>query len=594
MKQKLCCLLALAAAMLTCLCAAAKTNTHSARSWVVNPETGETQSQFAARTRWWRHARFGMFIHWGIYSVPAHGEWYFSNGLHKDPKTGKMVHWQVADYAKFAKQFDPVQFNAMQWMKVAKAAGMKYVVITAKHHDGFCMFHTNQTHYNVVQDTPWHHDPMKDLQAATQKEGLKLCFYYSFMDWHNPLYLPRRPWDIRPTTGASLNAYIQYVKAQLKELLTQYGPIGIIWFDGGWEHSAAQMHSLQIVKWIRSLQPNILINDRMGIPEDYATPEQHIPATGLGGRLWETCMTINNDWGYNKNDFDFKSPQTLIQNLCDIASKGGNYLLNVGPTAQGIIPQPEVDRLLAMGRWMKVNSQAIYGTKASPFAHLPAGMRVTRRGSVLYLMIFGQPHGPLSFDGLKTPVRSARCLLTGQNLAVSRTTRQQMPVTTIAPPKRFSSAVTVIKLQLAGRPVVENAPIAPSNSGVFTLAAGHAKLTGGLQLETEQGKKNIGFWTNSAASATWTVYAPAAGDYKVTMRYSCQPGAGGSVITLSGSSQSCGGLVNATAGWSDYHTLQMSGILRLKAGRQKLTLQAVTMPGPAVMNLRRIVLTAVR
>ena len=202
----------------------------------------ETPEQFQARTKWWREAKFGMFIHWGIYAVPADStdlqghkriaEWYFSN---------KQV--QVADYEKFASQFDPVQFDARQWVETAKNAGMKYVVITSKHHDGFSMFDTKMTDYNVVEATPWHHDPMKDLAAECGRQGLRLCFYHSVMDWHHPDYLPRRKWDTRPVDGASLDRYIEYMKGELRDLLTKYGPIGILWWDGGWEHTAEEWWS---------------------------------------------------------------------------------------------------------------------------------------------------------------------------------------------------------------------------------------------------------------------------------------------------------------------------------------------------------------
>src|SRR5437667_4260251 len=223
-----------------------------------NPNTGETKDQFAARTKWWREAKFGMFIHWGVYAVPADStdlqghkriaEWYFSN---------KQV--QVADYEKFASQFDPVQFDARQWVETAKNAGMKYIVITSKHHDGFSMFDTKMTDYNVVEATPWHHDPMKDLAAECGRQGLRLCFYHSVMDWHHPDYLPRRKWDTRPVDGASLDRYIEYMKGELRDLLTNYGPIGILWWDGGWEHSAEELHSAEVNSYLRSLQPAIII-----------------------------------------------------------------------------------------------------------------------------------------------------------------------------------------------------------------------------------------------------------------------------------------------------------------------------------------------
>jgi alpha-L-fucosidase len=333
----------------------------------------ETPAQFAERTRWWREAKFGMFIHWGVYSVPADvttrdghlggAEWYFSN---------KQL--QVRDYERFAAQFNPVGFDAKRWVRTAKDAGMKYIVITSKHHDGFCMFDSQLTDYNITRATPFKRDPLKELAQECRRQGLRLGFYYSIMDWHHPDYLPRRSWegDERPANGASLDRYLDYMKGQLRELLTNYGPVGIIWFDGGWEHNAQELHSSEVNAMIRSLQPNVIINDRNHLPEDHATPEQTIPARADSpGRLWETCMTINDTWGYATNDTNWKPADELIRKLCDIAGKGGNFLLNVGPMADGEFPAAINERLAAIGRWMKINGPAIYGTTRGQLSRLP-------------------------------------------------------------------------------------------------------------------------------------------------------------------------------------------------------------------------------
>ena len=235
----------------------------------VNASTRETPEQFAERTKWWREAKFGMFIHWGVYAVPADattkdgkksaGEWYFFN---------KQA--QMKDYEKFASQFNPVRFNARQWVKTAKDAGMKYIVITSKHHDGFCMYRTKlNKNWNIFDATPFKRDPLKELAAECRRQGVRLCFYHSIMDWHHPEYVPRRPWekDTRPAGNADLNKYIDYMKGQLTELLTNYGPIGCIWFDGGWEHNAQELHSAEVNALIRKLQPGIITNNRMQ-PDD--------------------------------------------------------------------------------------------------------------------------------------------------------------------------------------------------------------------------------------------------------------------------------------------------------------------------------------
>ena len=409
----------------------------------------ETPEQFQARTAWWREARFGMFIHWGIYAVPADstkldgtksiGEWYLSN---------KQMH--VADYEKFAAQFNPVKFDAHQWVKTAKDAGMKYIVITSKHHDGFCMFDTKLTDYCVTKATPWKHDPMKDLAAECRKQGLKLCFYHSIMDWQNLDYLPRRPWDTRPVDGASLDRYIHnYMMPELRELLTVYGPIGILWFDGGWEHNAEELHSVEVDTMIRKLQPGIIINDRNDkLPEDYSTPEQEIPATAPTDRLWETCMTMNDTWGYAKNDTNWKSAQDLTRKLIDIASKGGNFLLNVGPTAEGVFPDAINERLAQIGAWMKLNGESIYGTSKCPLSNLGFDGRCTSKGGRLYLQVFDWPSGELTVSGLQASPKSGRALEGNEKLKVSAEHSGGATTVRISKPKHIDSIATVVELEL--------------------------------------------------------------------------------------------------------------------------------------------------
>jgi alpha-L-fucosidase len=326
---------------------------------------------------WWRDARFGMFIHWGIYSVPA--------GIYKDKPVTGIGEWimnygtiPVADYAAFATQFNPTKFDADQFVAIAKAAGMKYIVITSKHHDGFAMFKSADP-FNVVDATPFKRDIIKELDDAARKAGLRFGVYYSqSQDWHHPggyaIGRNSRPngthWD--PAQDGSFDDYINKVAVpQTRELLTNY-KLDVLWWDTPGEINLAQATKLHD---LLKLQPNIISNNRLmntktpgAFIGDTETPEQKIPATGFAdGRDFETCMTINDTWGYKSTDTNFKSAETLIRNLVDIASKGGNYLLNVGPTAEGLIPVPEVERLAAMGKWLQVNGEAIYGTGPNPF-----------------------------------------------------------------------------------------------------------------------------------------------------------------------------------------------------------------------------------
>ena len=361
----------------------------------------------ADRMAWFRQAKFGMFIHWGIYSVPA-GEW--------EGKTNYAEWFQLqtkmpsAQYAKFAQQFNPTKFDAKQWAKIAHDAGMKYVVITAKHHDGFCMYDSKLTDYDIVDATPFKKDPMKELADAVRAEGMTFCFYYSVPDWHNRDYPPK--YSQRATTtqpgfhgdpnpDADMDKYVEYMKGQVRELLTNYGPIGILWFDGGGAFGknndlrTKATHAQEIIDMIHQIQPNCLVNNRLGPPGDYGTPEQKIPDAKSAATqpAWETCMTLNKHWGYNSHDHDWKQPKVVIQNLADIASKGGNYLLNVGPTSEGVIPEEAVGILKDVGKWMETNGQSIYGTKASPVEAVPSWGRITSKGDgkTFYLHVFNWP-----------------------------------------------------------------------------------------------------------------------------------------------------------------------------------------------------------
>ena len=424
----------------------------------------ETKEQRDARMAWFRDAKFGLFIHWGVYSVPAgewqgnknYGEWFLEE-----------THMPVSQYEKFRDQFNPVKFDAKQWVAVAKDAGMKYLVITSKHHDGFAMFDTKLTDWGIMS-TPWKRDPMKELAAACKEAGIKFCFYHSIMDWHHPGYTPRRAWnDVAKAKGdPQFDRYVAFMKGQLKELVTNYGPLGILWFDGEWEDTWTQDRGKDLYAYVRNLQPDIIVNNRVGknrqgmqglskgddVVGDYGTPEQEIPAGGLPGVDWESCMTMNNHWGYNKNDQHWKSSAEMIRMLIDIASKGGNYLLNVGPTSEGLIPEPSVQRLAEIGKWMKVNGEAIHGTTAGPFSRAPAWGRVTQKQGKLYLHVFDWPKdGKLVVPGLAAKVKAAY-LLADANRAALKTTANADRVEVAVPAQAPDAVASVIVLELDGKP----------------------------------------------------------------------------------------------------------------------------------------------
>jgi alpha-L-fucosidase len=358
------------------------------------------------RMAWWRDARFGMFIHWGLYSIPA-GQWKEEKNHAEWIRETAQI--PVGEYEKLLTQFNPVKFNAEDWVKLAKDAGMKYIVLTSKHHDGFCLFDSKYTDFDVMS-TPFKRDILKELADACRKYDMKICWYHSIMDWHHPDYLPRRSWEteIRPVDGADYKAYFTYLKNQLTEIVTNYGDISILWFDGEWEPTWNHQYATELFNYLRKLKPDMIINNRIDTyrdgmgglsknPEalgDYGTPEQEIPENGLPGVDWETCMTMNDHWGYNKFDHNWKPAKELIQTLAEIASKGGNLLLNVGPTSEGLFPQESIDRLKEIGKWMKTNGESVYGTQASPFKDLLWGrctQKQTGEGSLLYFHVFDWP-----------------------------------------------------------------------------------------------------------------------------------------------------------------------------------------------------------
>ncbi|HYW78673.1 MAG TPA: alpha-L-fucosidase [Thermoguttaceae bacterium] len=339
---------------------------------VESSQGAESAAQRDARMRWWREARFGMFIHWGFYAVPAG----VHNGQIVDATHGS--EWIQCDallrrdeYEPYAKQFNPAKFDADEWVRLAREAGMKYLVITSKHHDGFSMYDTAVSDYNIVRATPFDRDPLKELSEACKRQGIRFGVYYSQLDWHHPAQENdtdregRHAYRFNRIRPGMKDAYIAHMKAQLRELIEDYH-VEVIFFDGEWVPWWTQEDGRELLRYVRELNPAIIVNNRVGKRNkedgDYGTPEQKIPAEGLDYD-WETCMTLNGTWGYKSYDHEWKSADDLIFKLVDIASKGGNFLLNVGPDAQGIIPEPSAERLLEMGRWLNVNGEAVYATR---------------------------------------------------------------------------------------------------------------------------------------------------------------------------------------------------------------------------------------
>ena len=416
------------------------------------------------RLQWWREARFGMFIHWGLYSVPA-GIW---RGR-ETPGIGEwlMAHFKIplAEYRKFATQFNPVKFDADQIVMLAKEAGMKYIVITAKHHDGFAMWDSQVSDYNIVKATPYHHDPLRDLADACTKHGLRLCFYYSQdLDWEHPDG-GFNDWDYDPSQKNFSRYLEQKVKPQLRELLTGYGPIGLIWCDTPMTIQPAQSRDLK--RFIQSIQPDCLVSGRVGhgVGDYESLGDNTFPMGRLTG-AWETPATLNKTWGYKVNDQHWKSTETVVQLLVDLASKGVNYLLNIGPTAAGEIPQPSIERLKEIGTWWRVNGEAIFGSQASPFPYEFDWGRVTQKPGKLYFF-FSQPPGPVfRLAGLHTRVRTIRNLADGAAVPFHQTDTLEL---------HFTHPPGTLELQLDG-PAVVDTTLTQQSAGQVVLPAHMAEF----------------------------------------------------------------------------------------------------------------------
>jgi alpha-L-fucosidase len=442
----------------------------------------ETPAQRDARMQWWREARFGMFVHWGLYSGLA-GTW---DGKPVATKGGmEWIQQRVkADTGTYAQRaiplFKPTPGFAREWARLAKEAGCRYIVFTTKHHDGFALHDSKVSDYDA--GSVLHRDLVKEIVDATRAEGLRVGFYHSVIDWHHDQYayakskqLPH-PLKGQPYPNGERDhaKYLDYLHAEVAELMSNYGKVDVLW----WDYSAQDFQgdeawrAFDLMKAVRAKQPKIMMNNRlfrikeagwsgMGTAStapqldpkygDFITPEQHIPATGMPGVDWETCMTLNTTWGFSEHDHAWKSDETLVRNLIDIASKGGNYLLNIGPKGDGSVPAESIKSMRAIGAWMKTNGTAIYGTTASPFAKLDWG-RCTRKGQTLFLHVFEWPaDGTLLVPLLNKVARATLLTQPGQAITTKASPeglRLQLP--THAP----DGIATVISLSIEGEPRV--------------------------------------------------------------------------------------------------------------------------------------------
>jgi alpha-L-fucosidase len=547
------------------------------------------------RLAWFREARFGMFIHWGPYSELA-GEW-----KGQRVEVGRNAEWimkflkiPAAEYREMARQFNPVKFDAEAWVRLAQAAGMRYLVVTAKHHDGFAMYHSKVSPYNIVDWTPFQRDPLKELSEACARAGIRFCIYYSHReDWDDPDAYGN-DWDYDPAKQ-DFEAYLERKsKPQLRELLTHYGPVGLVWFDRGlYTPEQAQ----DFVQLVRGIQPACLVNGRVGHYEqelmgDYQNMNDNgMPAGGIE-EDWETPQTLNETWGYSRFDTKWKSPEAVVRRLVEIVSKGGNYLLNIGPRGDGSIPEASVATLEEVGAWMQKNGGSIHGASASPFPLFPWGC-CTVKGNILYLHVFKRPaDGTLELPGLRSEVKKAFLLTDpGRNLESSR---QGSSVRISLPSIPADAINTVVALELDGPPRVDPPVITEAEGKPVVLDYLNAVTSGKtVKRFNRRGQFHMSKWTGPADQASWRVRFFQPGRYRVHLVCAGAPGRPAGTFVLSAGEQKVQVESPQASEWYQYVSLD-AGVLDIAAaGEQELVLRPARELGQDLMYCKSITLERV-
>ncbi len=550
------------------------------------------------RLAWFKEAKFGMFIHWGPYSALA-GEW-----QGRRVEVGRNAEWimnllriPVEDYRERAHRFNPRKFNAQKWVGLAKSTGMKYLVITAKHHDGFAMYHSRVTPYNIVDWTPFKRDPLKELSEECRRQGIRFCVYYSHReDWDEPFaYGDTWDFDFDPETHLDQfeSRYVERkAKPQLRELLTGYGPLGLVWFDRG---MYTPEEGNAFADLVHRLQPECLVNGRVGNYEqellgDYQNlGDNGMPIGGID-EYWESPQTLNDTWGYSRFDTGWKQPREVVERLAAIVSAGGNFLLNIGPDGEGVIPAASVQVLEAVGRWMAANGEAIYGTSASPFGPLPWGY-CTVRGNRLYLQVFHRPDsGEIVLPGLRNAVRAVHAL---SDPSQTLNWRREGPDIRISlPPARPGELSTALAADIDGRPEVDPPVVTQDPDGGIDLDYVPAVTTGGAAKRfNRKGQFHIAKMREPRDAVSWRVQVEHPGRFLVTMTYAAGGASAGSPFSVAFGAESLSATVEATGQEYDYSSHEIGTVKLGQPGTLTVTLRPSTGGRGNLMNFKSLRLT---
>ena len=550
----------------------------------------ETDAAFEERMQWFNDAQFGLFIHYGVYSTLG-GEW---NGESVGGYAEWIQRWgklTPEEYIPLAVNFNPEKLDAELWVKTAIEAGMKYMVITTKHHEGFCLWDSAYTEYDLGEATDFDRDILGELKAACDKYGLKFGTYYSIIDWNHPSQIAQKATNQPPMNDKA--GYVTYMKAQLKELIDNYDP-AIMWFDGDWAKWWTMEDGMDLYNYLRELSPDMIINNRVAkrkeFKKDYGTPENSTPGAALD-HFWEACWTVNHSWGYKQSDTKWKDIDTLVQKQIDINTKGGNLLLNVGPYADGSWPEGSTELLLQMGEWNRQHSEAVWGTQyvdlpEQTWGKLAQSETSTAEQGEIFAYIFNWPQdGALLVKGLQADSIKVSSYA-GSALASSA---QSSGLKIDLSKATQTPQATVLRIKYSG---LQKSKAAPSldlglKGDELMLQATNAKLHGStIRMQADS---YIGFWTDSKETASWTLNVPAPGTYAVKYLYSCAKGYGGSDVLLRVGGQSLSAQVQPTKDWEDFQLLEAGTIKLNQVGTANATVGFGKQQGKALFNLKAVI-----